>query len=67
MCVLTFNQKKGVMRKMLVGALIVLVGVCMLSAPSVMAQAPCSADFTCDGDVELAVGCRAVFVTLSLG
>jgi len=40
------------MRKILAVAVIVVAGVFMFSAPSVMAQEPCESDFTCDGDVD---------------
>jgi hypothetical protein len=40
------------MNKILAGTLIIVAGVFMLSASSVMAQEPCESDFTCDGDVD---------------
>jgi hypothetical protein len=40
------------MKKMLAAALIVVVGIFMLSASSVMAQEPCNGNFDCDYDVD---------------
>jgi len=40
------------MKKILAGALIVVVSLFILSAPNVLAQLPCTADFNCDQDVD---------------
>ena len=40
------------MKKILAGTLILVAGLLILSAPNVMAQEPCTADFDCDYDVD---------------
>ena len=48
-------EREGFMRKMLVGALVLVAGVFMLSASNVMAQGltgDCYGNFDCDRDVD---------------